>query len=73
MAANVGSVPHGILTADFDLRMHDTRQMTDESAPGYYFRTRRVSLRASRKRSVAGTLYPGRPENNLSAPVPGGH
>ncbi len=38
MAANVGAVPHGILTADFDLRAHEPRQMTDESAPGYYFR-----------------------------------
>ncbi|MBM4024910.1 MAG: hypothetical protein FJ280_05805 [Planctomycetes bacterium] len=38
MAANVGRVPRGILTADFDLRAHEPRQMTDESAPGYYFR-----------------------------------
>lgn len=38
MAANVGCVPHGILAADFDLRMHEPRQMTDESAPCYYFR-----------------------------------
>jgi len=38
MAANVGRVPRGILTADFDLRVHEPRQMTDESAPGYYFR-----------------------------------
>lgn len=38
MAANVGSVPRGFLTADFDLREHDNRQMTDEAAPGYYFR-----------------------------------
>jgi hypothetical protein len=38
MAANVGAVPQGILTADFDLRKHESRQMTDESAPGYYFR-----------------------------------
>ncbi|MBN2133762.1 MAG: hypothetical protein JW741_29945 [Sedimentisphaerales bacterium] len=38
MAANVGSVPRDILTADFDLRRHDPAQMTDESAPGYYFR-----------------------------------
>jgi len=38
MAANVGRVPHGILTADFDLREHEPRQMTDEAAPGYYFR-----------------------------------
>ncbi len=38
MAANVGSVPHGILTADFDLREHEPRQMTDEAAQGYYFR-----------------------------------
>jgi hypothetical protein len=38
MAANVGRAPRGILTADFDLRAHEPRQMTDESAPGYYFR-----------------------------------
>jgi len=38
MAANVGCVLHGILAADFDLRMHEPRQMTNESAPCYYFR-----------------------------------
>ncbi len=38
MAANVGSVPQGILTADFDLREHKPRHMTDEAAQGYYFR-----------------------------------
>jgi len=38
MAANGGSVPHGILTADFDLREHKAGQMTDEASPGYYFR-----------------------------------
>jgi hypothetical protein len=38
MAANVGCVPHGILTADFDLREHEAAQMSDESAQGYYFR-----------------------------------
>jgi hypothetical protein len=38
MAANVGSVPRDILTADFDLRRHVPGPMTDESAPGYYFR-----------------------------------
>lgn len=38
MAANVGRAPRGILTADFDLREHEPRQMADEAAPGYYFR-----------------------------------
>lgn len=38
MAANVGKAPEGILTVDMDLRPHDTRQMTDESASGYYYR-----------------------------------
>jgi hypothetical protein len=38
MAANVGCVPQGILTADFDLRTHEPRQMTDEAAQCYYFR-----------------------------------
>ena len=38
MAANVGSVPQGIVTADFDLRPFHHNQMTDESAPCYYHR-----------------------------------
>ncbi len=38
MAANVGAVPRDILTADFDLRRHDPKQMADERAQGYYFR-----------------------------------
>jgi len=38
MAANVGQVPRDILTADFDLRRHDPREMTDESVQGYYYR-----------------------------------
>ncbi len=38
MAANVGSVPRGIVTADFDLREHEPGQMNDEAAQGYYFR-----------------------------------
>jgi hypothetical protein len=38
MAANVGSAARDILTADFDLREHEPRQMTDEAAQAYYFR-----------------------------------
>ena len=38
MAANVGKPPHGLTTADFDLRPHSPGQVKDESAPGYYFR-----------------------------------
>ena len=38
MAANVGAVPRDTLTADFDLRRHDPKQMADERAQGYYFR-----------------------------------
>jgi hypothetical protein len=38
MAANIGSVPCGILAADFDLREHEPRQMIDEAAQSYYFR-----------------------------------
>lgn len=44
MAANVGSVPRGILTADFDLRGHEPKQMSDESAQGYYFRDQKSVL-----------------------------
>jgi hypothetical protein len=38
MAANVGNVPKNIVTADFDLRGHDRRAMSDEAEQGYYFR-----------------------------------
>ena len=38
MAANVGNVPKGIITADFDLRGYDSHVMSDESKQGYYFR-----------------------------------
>jgi hypothetical protein len=44
MAANVGRVPRGILTVDFDLRGHEPAQMSDESAPGYYFRDQKSVL-----------------------------
>jgi len=38
MAANTGSVPNNIITADFDLRDHEPEAMSDESSEGYYFR-----------------------------------
>jgi hypothetical protein len=38
IAANTGSIPNGILTADFDLREHEPRAMGDESSQGYYYR-----------------------------------
>jgi len=38
IAANTGSVPNGIFTADFDLRDRDPAAMSDESSQGYYFR-----------------------------------
>jgi hypothetical protein len=38
MAANAGSAPNDIITADFDLRSHEPKAMSDESKEGYYFR-----------------------------------
>ena len=38
MAANVGKVPRGIITADFDIRPVDLGHMRDESQYSYYFR-----------------------------------
>jgi len=38
IAANTGSVPDGIITADFDLRDRDPGALSDESTQGYYFR-----------------------------------
>jgi len=38
LAGNVGQTPQALITADFDLRAHRPQSMTDESAPGYYFR-----------------------------------
>ena len=44
LAANTGSVPQNIITADFDLRPHSPKTMNDESAPGYYFRDQKSVL-----------------------------
>ncbi|MDT8300997.1 MAG: hypothetical protein RQ760_05890 [Sedimentisphaerales bacterium] len=38
MAANTGTVPNDVITADFDLRIHEPKAMSDESKEGYYFR-----------------------------------
>ena len=38
MAANSGSTPKSIITADFDLREYRPEAMSDEAAAGYYFR-----------------------------------
>ena len=38
MAANAGTVPNDIITADFDLRSHEPKAMGDESKECYYFR-----------------------------------
>ena len=38
MAANIGKAPDKIITADFDLRDYQPKQLTDESAQGYYLR-----------------------------------
>jgi hypothetical protein len=38
MAANIGSFPKGIITADFDLRNFYHEQMKDETSQNYYFR-----------------------------------
>ncbi len=38
MAANSGFAPHGIICADFDLRVFHPEEMSDEQKMGYYFR-----------------------------------
>jgi hypothetical protein len=38
MVSNTGSVPQGIITADFDLRSHHPEEMKDESKERYYYR-----------------------------------
>jgi hypothetical protein len=38
MVSNTGFVPHGIITADFDLRSHHPEEMKDESKERYYYR-----------------------------------
>ncbi len=38
MAGNIGKVPNGIISADFDIRHFEPAAMTDESAQNYYFR-----------------------------------
>ena len=44
IAANTGNTPRNIITADFDLRPHSPKTMSDESSPGYYFRDQKSVL-----------------------------
>ncbi|NQT00466.1 MAG: hypothetical protein HQ580_00430 [Planctomycetes bacterium] len=44
IAANAGTVPNNIITADFDLRVHEPKAMGDESKEGYYFRDQKSIL-----------------------------
>ncbi|MBW7991880.1 MAG: hypothetical protein FVQ84_17930 [Planctomycetes bacterium] len=44
MAANAGTVPNNIITADFDLRGHEPTAMSNESKEGYYFRDQKSIL-----------------------------
>ena len=37
-AANIGKIPHKIITADFDLRDCSLDKMEKESEQGYYYR-----------------------------------
>jgi len=38
MAGNIGRVPEGIITVDFDIRPYDPDSFSDESKVGYYYR-----------------------------------
>jgi len=38
MTGNIGKIPKGIITADFDIRPFDRSHITNESKTGYYFR-----------------------------------
>ena len=38
MAGNIGKVPKGIITADFDIRPYNPDSFTNEKTVGYYFR-----------------------------------
>ena len=38
MTGNIGKVPKGIITADFDIRPFHRSHITDESSTGYYYR-----------------------------------
>ena len=44
LAANTGQTPRNIITADFDLRAHNSKATSDESSPGYYFRDQKSVL-----------------------------
>jgi hypothetical protein len=56
MAANTGSVPNNIITADFDLRDYNSDAMSDESSQGYYLRDQK-SVVARIPQAFAGKGY----------------
>jgi hypothetical protein len=56
IAANTGSVPRNIITADFDLRDCQRETLSDESLQGYYFRDQK-SVVTRIPQSFAGKGY----------------
>ena len=60
IAANTGSVPNEIITADFDLRDRNRETMSDESSQGYYFRDQKsVVIRIPRSFAGKGFYIQG--------------
>jgi hypothetical protein len=57
MAANSGSVPNNIVTADFDIREYRPDEMTDESAAGYYFRDQKSIVTRIPKAFAGKSFY----------------
>ncbi len=68
MAANIGEIPGKIITADFDLRSYDSKQMADESSVGYYFRDQK-SIVTRVPQAFGGTGYYIQGEQKQTVPL----
>jgi hypothetical protein len=56
MTGNIGKVPKGIITADFDVRPFNRSHITDESSTGYYYRDQK-SIVVRVPEAYGGTGY----------------
>jgi hypothetical protein len=56
MTGNIGSVPKGIITADFDIRPYNRADITNESSTGYYNRDQK-SIVVRVPEAYGGTGY----------------
>ena len=68
MTGNVGRVPKGIITADFDIRPFKREHITDETRVGYYYRDQKsIVVRVPEAYNGTGYYIEGNQKQTIPA------